>query len=337
MAKRRARRESTPAKPEFIDGQRELIISARPDAMVRATTEGVASTAGADVKSIEQIIRKAKGKLHRLFGVAEDALIAERMEMEAGAEAPLPDLSVYYQVEAADERLDELAEELAQQEAIDAAYVKPPGEVPIGPLGDDTSTTAAAPTGDAPPIASPSFEARQIYLNAAPVGIDARFAWTRPGGGGSGANVIDLEWGWNFNHEDLRSNQGGVVGGTGSSNDDHGTAVIGEISGDRNPLGITGIAPDARISAVAFSMPTARAIRMAANRLNPGDIILLEIHRAGPRLNFRARRDQLGYIAIEWWPDDYDANVPLDAGSWLVIARLRYCCRSRFASAYDRP
>lgn len=147
MAKRRARRESTPAKPEFIDGQRELIISARPDAMVRATTEGVASTAGADVKSIEQIIRKAKGKLHRLFGVAEDALIAERMEMEAGAEAPLPDLSVYYQVEAADERLDELAEELCSRRRL-----TPPMSSRQERSRSDLSGTTRRPPPPHPPV-----------------------------------------------------------------------------------------------------------------------------------------------------------------------------------------
>jgi subtilisin family serine protease len=41
--------------------------------------------------------------------------------------------------------------------------------------------------------------------------------------------------------------------------------------------------------------------------LSPGDIILIELHRAGPRFNFQVRNDQKGYIAIEWWPDDFDA------------------------------
>ena len=87
----------------------------------------------------------------------------------------------------------------------------------------------------------------------------------------------------------------------------HKVAVLGEIGGDPNGFGVTGISPDATISTVAFSMPSATAIRLAADRLGAGDIMLLEIHRAGPRHNFQARSDQLGYIAIEWWPDDYAA------------------------------
>ena len=33
----------------------------------------------------------------------------------------------------------------------------------------------------------------------------------------------------------------------------------------------------------------------------------VELHRAGPRFNYEPRLDQLGYIAVEWWPDDFDA------------------------------
>ena len=157
------------------------------------------------------------------------------------------------------------------------------------------------------PAVTPNFTSRQIYLNAAPAGIDARYAWTKTGGRGEGVRIIDLEWGWNFNHEDLRQVQGGVVAGTNSTNNDHGTAVLGVYSGDRNNFGVTGICPAAVASAVSFSMPTATAIRNAANRLRRGDIMLLEIHRAGPRFNFQARADQRGYIAVEWWPDDFSA------------------------------
>jgi subtilisin family serine protease len=141
-------------------------------------------------------------------------------------------------------------------------------------------------------------------LNAAPTGIDAYYAWTQPGGRGAGVKIIDCEWGWLFTHEDLKLNQGGVVVGAGSSNTDHGTAVAGEISGDVNSIGITGIAPEAHFSAAAFSLPTAQVIKAAADKLSPGDIILLEIHRAGPNANGQG---QFGYIAIEWWPDDFAA------------------------------
>jgi hypothetical protein len=34
---------------------------------------------------------------------------------------------------------------------------------------------------------------------------------------------------------------------------------------------------------------------------------LIELHRSGPRFNFQIRQDQRGYIAIEWWDDDFVA------------------------------
>jgi hypothetical protein len=245
--------------------------------------------------------------LEPLFGLSEERIKRQVASLTSEFEDQLerPDLSVFYHVRAPEERLEDLAEKLRKQPLVEAAYVKPPVEL--------AETAEIAPRemlnnmqpliGDAPP-ATPDFIARQGYLEPAPAGIDARYAWTLPGGTGAGVRVIDLEWGWRFSHEDLTQNQGGIVGGTGSTDTNHGTAVLGEISGDRNASGITGIAPDAHISAVAFSMPTAAAIRLAADRLSPGDIMLLEIHRAGPRATGVG---QQGYIAIEWWPDDFAA------------------------------
>ncbi len=43
----------------------------------------------------------------------------------------------------------------------------------------------------------------QTYLDEAPTGIDARYAWTVPGGDGKNLRLADVEWGWNHDHEDL--------------------------------------------------------------------------------------------------------------------------------------
>lgn len=277
-------------------GEPELIVVAQPEAALRVGTEGVASVGGADVRDLDALANRDGVTLRPLHG-PEERVLRQASEAAATAVSPVPDLSVYYQVEAPTEQLPDLVEELAGLEGVAAAYIKPPGEPPF--LND------MEPSADAPP-ATPNFEASQLYLEVAPGGVDARYAWTWPGGSGAGVSIIDCEWGWRFDHEDLTANQGGVVVGTGGTDTNHGTAVLGEISGDRNGLGITGICPDATISAAAFGA-SAPTIRAAADRLHAGDIILLEIHRAGPRHNFEARNDQLGYIAIEWWPDDFDA------------------------------
>jgi len=293
--------------PQEPKGERELIVITRPEDGLRVTREGLISTMAADVNPLADLLASEQITLQPLFGVSES-----RLKREAASFAPpfedgvdVPDLSVFYRVVAPDERLDELAEELRGQPLVEAAYVKPPAELAHAtPVAAMEALNNMQPlVQDAPPVTA-DFTARQGYLDVAPGGIDARYAWTRPGGSGAGVRVIDLEWGWRFSHEDLIQNQGGIVGGTGSTDTNHGTAVLGEISGDRNSSGITGIAPDAHISAVAFSMPTAAAIRLAADRLGPGDIMLLEIHRAGPRATGVG---QQGYIAVEWWPDDFAA------------------------------
>jgi subtilisin family serine protease len=297
--------ESRPAGEERFPSERELIVVAKPEAGLRATREGVTSTEEADVSSVADLLASEDVTLRPLFGVSEGRLKAETESLAATTRAEVPDLSVYYRVEAPEERLDEVAERLREQEVIDTAYVKPPVEPPQL-LNDMT------PRSEEPPLHTPDFTARQEYLNVAPGGIDAHYAWTQVGGQGGGVRIIDIEGAWRFAHEDLRWKQGGVVGGTESTDlgwRNHGTAVIGEFSGDRNAFGVTGICPNANVRAISIfgGVGSAEAVRTAAALLNPGNIILIELHRPGPRFNFQQRLDQRGYIAIEWWPDDFDA------------------------------
>lgn len=287
-------------------GRPELVVIAKPDAGLRVRATELASAAGADTTPLADVLTRYGASLEPIFGASEERARA-RMTAVPTAES-LPDLGLFYNVTAEDARLDELADSLLAQDLVEAAYVKPAATVPQL-VADDLaeSINAMLPDpGDAPPV-TPDFTARQGYLDGAPGGIDARHAWTVPGGRGAGVRIIDCEWGWRFTHEDLVQNQGGVVAGTSSTDTDHGTAVLGEISGDRNTLGITGIAPDAIVSASSFNdQSTATAIVNAADRLSAGDIILLEIHRGGPNTP-DPPQGQLGYIAVEWWPDDFAA------------------------------
>jgi hypothetical protein len=303
-----SRRGSTTASSTY--GAPELIVIADPAAALRIGVGGVESGGGADTRALNRVASRAAVTLRPLFG-PEERVRQEARRLAPSAIGPVPDLSVYYHVEAPEGDLADLAQELAGTEGVQAAYVKPAGEPPV--LNDMQPSPE-----DAPP-STPDFVGNQLYLEPAPGGVDARYAWTWPGGGGAGVGIIDCEWGWRFDHEDLIVGQGGIVVGTGSTDTNHGTAVIGEISGDRNAFGITGISPDAFVRAAAFSGPTAATIRSAADKLGAGDIILLEIHRAGPRHNFQARDDQLGYIAIEWWPDDFDAIRYANSRGILVV------------------
>ena len=306
MARARRTREERERRdlPRFELPEPELIVVARPEAGLRAAPEGVTAKA-ADAGALEDRLG-AEATLRPLFGTSEERLRYEASVSAATAETPPPDLSVFYRVEAPAGDLERLAGELGEHEAIEAAYVKPPAE-PAQGLND------MAPREEAPPHHTPDFSTRQGYLDAAPGGIDARYAWTIPGGRGTGVRIIDIEGAWRFTHEDLLRNQGGAIGGTQSADlgwRNHGTAVVGEFGGDVNAFGVTGICPEANVRAISIFGPgqgSAAAIRQAANALTAGDVILIELHRPGPRFNFASRADQRGYIAVEWWEDDFAA------------------------------
>jgi hypothetical protein len=292
-------------------GRPELIVVAKPQAGLRAGEAGVASTVDADVSSLTAALSAAGASMRPLFGPTEEEARAAVESLPATEDGPaMADLGLFYRVTADEEQLADLATRLHADDLVDAAYVKPAAELPTIASEPSLVLNAMTAVEDAPPQTTSDFNATQGYLNAAPVGVDARYSWTRAGGRGAGARVVDCEWAWRFTHEDLTGNQGGVVAGTsgtGQAELDHGTAVLGEVSGDVNAFGILGIASDAWIAASSFTdQSSAQAIRAAADHLGPGDIILLEIHRPGPNAP-TPRNGQHGFIGIEWWPDDFAA------------------------------
>jgi Subtilase family len=312
MAQKRTRKQS---KPATVGAAPELVVVMRPQAAFRASAGRFASAAGENVSDVRKLLARHGATMTPVFGPTEERVMARQAEQSAAAQAPMEDLSVFYRVEAPGERIAELRAQLSGSELVEAAFLKPAVELPR------INDMAAAP--EEPPPATPDFSARQIFLNAAPSGIDARWAWTQAGGRGRDIRIIDIEGAWRFTHEDLTQNQGGVVAGTQIAGVDwrnHGTAVLGEYSGDVNTVGIVGIASDAIASAVAHgTIGSAAAINQAASRLRAGDILLLEMHRPGPRFNFDARPDQRGYIAVEWWPDDFAAILNATSRGIIVV------------------
>ena len=293
----------------------ELVVVTRRQAAFRASAGRFMSAAGENVSDVSRVLTKHKATLVPIFGPTEERVMARLAAHGEAAQAPMEDLSVFYRVEAPTERLEDLRDELANTELVEAAFIKPAVELPR------INDMAAAP--EEPPPATADFSPRQIYLDAAPAGVDARWAWTQAGGRGRDIRIIDIEGDWRFTHEDLTQNQGGVVAGTRQTGIDwrnHGTAVLGEFSGDVNTIGIVGIAAEAIASGIAHGgIGSAGAINQAATRLRAGDIMLLEMHRPGPRNNFATRADQRGYIAVEWWPDDFAAILNATSRGIIVV------------------
>ncbi len=132
------------------------------------------------------------------------------------------------------------------------------------------------------PVVDPSDDPRSVnqgYLDPAPVGIDAEYAWTFAGGDGAGQRFIDLEQGWTLDHEDIVGHGASLLHGTlSNSSRFHGTAVLGEICATDNTIGCVGIVPNiGSVDVVSyFGSSRPNAILAAIANLNFGDVLLLE-------------------------------------------------------------
>ena len=164
---------------------------------------------------------------------------------------------------------------LQQIAEIEMAYVAPIGSSPWG---------AAGPTGRNPDLPN------QKYVEPSRWGIDAKFAWTVPGGDGTGQEMIELELGWTLNHVELAHLGIGapLLGTIINAERFHGTGVLGIICmGDNDTLGV-GITPNLKPGAVNVVSwdnildNLLKAIAFAADHLSKGGtvkgfVLILEV------------------------------------------------------------
>ena len=164
---------------------------------------------------------------------------------------------------------DEVAKVVGAAAGVTAAYVMRPVPPPVVNASNDPRSS------------------NQGYLDAAPNGIDARYAWGFTGGDGAGIAWVDMEQGWNFNHEDLASAAITLISGINGNYFFHGTSVLGEVAMVDNARGGVGIAPAATARAIsqqrtAASYNTADAIVDAVAHMAYGDVLLLEAQEYDP-------------------------------------------------------
>ena len=268
-----------------------------------------------DLKGKRLVSPRARRLLHlleegvwtRSHQLGEDALEELRQEGERHSGSHVPDLNLYFRLRVPPGMdIETVLGELAELEDVEAVHRIPlPAETPLPP---DYSSPSSSPS--------------QAYLNAAPSGIDARAAWSVPGGRGANVRICDVEYSYNNNHADLGSVTLVGPASVDPMNDPHhGTAVLGVLRGLDNGFGVRGIADQASLyfaaSNTAAGFNVGAAITQCANALNPGDIILIEQQLNGPNAN--PSNGQFGLVAVEWYKPYYDAIVAAVAAGRVVV------------------
>lgn len=210
------------------------------------------SILGSDsVEAVDPLFAEKEQELQKI------AIAAQEATSEGHA-----DLNQWYRIKVKDGAdLAKVVADLRAQDVVETAYQVPDQpELPIGNL-----------------------ESKQVFIEGADrSGIDARYAWTIPGGTGKNVTVTDIEYGWTTNHEDLSKLRNAVItkGTPRESYANHGTAVAGEIWADRNNIGTTGIVYEAKAqlshATTNRGFNPAAAIMTAVANSQAGDVILLE-------------------------------------------------------------
>lgn len=276
---------------------------------------------GRRVPELSAVLESFRGaRVSRLFSAPESELDTMRRAQQKSSGRSLADLNLYFAVHVRGGEAAALTDALNALDIVEIAY---PAPLPVAPATADFTRYQG--------YASPSSSG----------GVNSKYANTLPGGRGENVRIVDVEYSWNRNHEDLpalRASGSRIDNGTpcdpfvgelGSHSTDHGTAVIGEIAGSPNAIGVTGLAPRAHISTTNASRvgsdaygrsycgyDLANAIITAARSMRRGDVMLIEQQVDGPRWR---KGSDVGLLPVEWIPAYYDAIVSATAKGIIVV------------------
>lgn len=280
----------------------------------------------ADLDAVHKYVSRESraGRVARLFSGDERTLMANKSQAELRSGREMADLNLYMEVPlAAGSTVSDVKDLVAALDAlpsVETAYAEPLAEPATVPWTETLSSILGA--ADIAPLTA-QFQGEQGYLQAAPLGVDALYAWTVRGGNGTGVKIIDVEGGWRTTHEDFPAffHAGGTqFADIGWRN--HGTAVVGEMVGVQNGYGVTGIAHGAQIGYEAIgAQAVASAITNAANAAGQGGVVLIELHRLGPPNGTpcTCNTGQCDYVAMEYWQAEYDAISLASANGVTVV------------------
>ncbi len=298
-------RGQAPSQASQNNERLALHVKFREGTSIRLRGGRLVSVGNDDLSGLDAVLARHPGtRFERLFSRPEAALDAQRRGAEARGGRKTADLNLWYRLRLRPGTdVDGVIADLKALDIVETAYRQPrPAPMPV----------------------TPDFSGQQVYRDAATDGIDAVYAAAFPGGAGANVRIIDIEYSWNTNHEDL-AGVNVIANGTPTdpfSSNDHGTAVLGELWGRDNGLGVLGLAHAAWMGVVNASddgdYDLADAIDIAASNLNPGDVMLIEQQTEGANGGCDSS-GQTGCVAVEWVEAFYDAIVSATSAGIIVV------------------
>lgn len=270
---------------------------------------------GIDDAAIAAVLRRhglTAPVFERLFARREADLDAERFNAQRRSGRALADLNLYYR--------------LTVPSGIEpAALCDALNQLPFVELAMPMPRPAPPPRDINPPTGD--FSDLQQYRDAPPGGIGATNVAALPGADGDGIAIIDLEYSWVLDHEDLDLGDINIDSATPidpfPDDANHGTAVLGLLAAGDNGFGVTGLVPRAIVriaptNTLEFAFNVGRAVSLATSVLLEGDIILIEqqICICGRECNFET---QEGLGPVEDFAPWYDAIATATAAGITVV------------------
>ncbi len=213
-----------------------------------------------------------RGAIRRVFARSEAELDDARQRARARRGRAVADLNLYYRVAlppgADAARLCDALNDLPFVELAEPMAQPPPPPVDLNPE-------------------TPDYRLRQGYSGPAPPGVADTLLDAVPGADGTGVALVDVEYSWVLDHEDLELDPSVNIDAATPADPfpadegSHGTAVLGMIGALDNEYGVSGLVPAAALyvapaNTLEHGYDVARAIDLATSVLEPGDVILVE-------------------------------------------------------------
>lgn len=290
----------------------QLIVKFRERTDIRIRDGEARNLAGPDRQGLEDALSAfglGLADFRRLHKRAEAELDAERAEAQRESRRALADLNLYYRL-----RVPAGVDPVALAEQL--------GRLPIVEYAETAGTPPPLP-GDIRPK-TPQLRKFQGYRQAG----DGVGTLKGPGGDGKGIGIVDVEYSWNLDHEDIDLPASANIDDETADDPfpaekgNHGTAVLGQIGGLKNGYGVQGLATGATIMVaptitVESGFSVARAIGVATGKLKKGDVILIE--QQAPACGGRCRASQVGCGPVEYYQAEFDAISTATAKGIIVV------------------